>query len=105
MANSTIVEIALALGLSPTVVLAATFALAFGLSVGAGLAGAIGFRRFKPTPKEARVASVLLGAATIVPASALLDFGTVGVVSVSVGLGLFVAAFRVLRSDFEGADE
>ena len=105
MANSTIVEIALSLGLSPTVVLAATFALAFGLSVGAGMAGAIGFRRFKPTPKQARVASVLLGAATIIPASALLDFGTVGVVSVSIGFGLFVAAFRVLRSDFEGDGE
>jgi len=105
MANSTIVEIALALGLSPTVVLAATFALALGLSVGAGMAGAIGFRRFKPTPREARVASVLLGAATIIPVSALLDVGMFGVVSVGIGFGLFVAAFRVLRSDFEGDGE
>lgn len=102
MANSTIVEIALALGLSPTVVLAATFALALGLSVGAGMAGAIGFRRFKPTPKQARFASVLLGALTVVPVSALLDVGMFGVASVGVGAGLFLAAIRVLQSDVTG---
>jgi len=105
MTNSTIVEFALALGVSPTVVLAGAFALTVGLSVSAGMAGAIGFRRVKPTPREARIASVLFSGATIVPLSALLDFGVAGVVSVSIGFGLFAAAFRLLRADFEESCE
>lgn len=100
MANSTIVEIALKIGVSPTIMLAATFALAFGLSVSAAMAGLIGFSGFKPTPKQARIASVGFGAATIIPASALLDLGMGGVTAVGVGFGLFMIAFRVLGDDF-----
>ena len=99
MVNETIVRIAIAIGLSPTVV---SIVLAFasgGLLALAGERYAISRKRFKPpTPNRARDTAYILGAGSLIPVAVFAGIGLEAVAVVAGAVGLFFG-FQYVRGD------
>ncbi len=99
MVNETIVEIALALGVSPTVVSIVLALVTGGLLALAGERYAISRKRFKPpTPDRARDTAYILGVGSLIPVAVFAGFGFGAVAAVGVGVGAFLG-LQYIRGD------
>jgi len=106
MVNETIVEIALALGMSPTIVAMMLAFISGSLLALAGERFAISRKAFKPpTPDRAQETAYVLGAASLIPLAVFIGVGfqTLGIVGGAVGLFF---GLQYLRGDVPfGANE